>query len=173
MPGSAEPQVHEPGIRIYGSVVARLPDLLEKLLAAPAAKVSEHPPIPEAPGIYLFSEPGEAGGDGEKAIYVGQTRKLRSRLKNHTRLGGKNNEATFAFLLAKTDAEAGGIDTKQYREVLEQDKDFITHFDGAKSRVAEMQVRFILLDGPIERSLFEIYAAMALDTLVYNSFETH
>jgi hypothetical protein len=36
-----------------------------------------------------------------------------------------------------------------------------------------MQVRFILLDGPIERSLFEIYAAMALNTLVYNSFETH
>jgi len=173
MPGSTAPQVHEPGIRVYGSVVARLPDLLEKLLTAPAAKVSEHSLIPEAPGIYLFSEPDEAGGDGEKAIYVGQTRKLRSRLKNHTRLGGKNNKATFAFLLAKTDAEAGGIDTKQYREVLEQDKDFITHFDGAKSRVAEMQVRFILLDGPIERSLFEIYAAMALDTLVYNSFETH
>jgi hypothetical protein len=88
-------------------------------------------------------------------------------------LGGKNNQATFAFLLAKADAEAAGVDTKQYREVLEQDEDFIAHFDGAKSRVAEMQIRFILLDGPIERSLFEIYAAMALDTLVYNSFETH
>lgn len=104
---------------------------------------------------------------------VGQSRKLRSRLKNHTRLGSKNNEATFAFLVAKTDAEQAGVDTKRYREVLEQDKDFISHFDGAKSRVAEMQVRYLLLDGPSERSLFEIYAAMALDTLVYNSFETH
>jgi hypothetical protein len=143
----AKPKVHKPGVKIYDSVVAQLPDLLKELLAAPAAKVSEHPPIHEAPGIYLFSEPGGAGGGADKAIYVGQTRKLRSRLKNHTRLGGKNNQATFAFLLAKTDAEAAGVDTKQYREVLEQDEDFIAHFDGAKSRVAEMQVRFILLDG--------------------------
>jgi len=122
MPGSAAPQVHEAGVRVYESVVARLPDLLEELLGAPAAKVAEHPPIPEAPGIYLFSEASEAEGVGEKAIYVGQTRKLRSRLKNHTRLGGKNNQATFAFLLAKADAEAAGVDTKQYREVFEQDK---------------------------------------------------
>lgn len=86
--------------------MARLPGLLEELLAAPAAKVSDHPSIPEAPGIYLFSEPGEQGE--EKAVYVGQTRKLRLRLKNHTRLGGKNNQVTFAFLVAKTDAEAAG-----------------------------------------------------------------
>jgi hypothetical protein len=167
-----KPKVHRPGVKIYNSVAAQLPKLLKELLAAPAAKVSEHL-IPEEPGVYLFTEPGRVGGGGEKAIYVGQTRKLRSRLKNHTRLGGKHNQATFAFLLAKADAEAAGVNTRQYREILEQDKDFIAHFDGAKSRVAEMQVRFILLEDPIERSLFEIYAAMALDTLVYNSFETH
>lgn len=172
MDGIPTPEVHEPGVRIYESVVARLPGLLNELLAAPAAKVAKHPQIPEAPGIYLFSESGEAGG-AERAIYVGQTRKLRSRLKNHTRLGGRNNQATFAFLLAKTDAEAAGVDTKQYREVLELDEGFITHFEGAKVRVGEMLVRFIRLDGPIERTLFEVYAAMALDTLVYNSFETH
>jgi hypothetical protein len=167
------PEVHEQGIEVYDSVVTQLPGLLEELLAAPAARVSEHPLIPEAPGIYLFSESGDGEAAGEKAIYVGQSRKLRSRLKNHTRLGGKNNEATFAFLVAKTDADQAGVDIKRYRKILEQDEDFIAHFDGAKSRVAEMQVRYILIDGPIERSLFEIYAAMALDTLVYNSFETH
>jgi len=167
------PEVHEQGVKVYDSVVAQLPGLLEELLVAPAARVSEHPPIPEAPGIYLFSEAGYGEVVREKAIYVGQSRKLRSRLKNHTRLGGKNSVATFAFLVARTDAEQAGVDTKRYREILEQDEDFIAHFEAAKSRVAEMQVRFILLDGPIERSLFEIYAAMALDTLVYNSFETH
>lgn len=167
------PEVQGQGVKIYDSVVAQLPTLLEKLLATPAARVSEHPPIPEAPGIYLFSEPAHGDAVREKAIYVGQSRKLRSRLRNHTRLGGRNNEATFAFLVARTDAEQAGVDTKRYREILEQDEGFIAHFDAAKSRVAEMQVRFILLDGPIERSLFEIYAAMALDTLVYNSFETH
>jgi hypothetical protein len=83
MPSSPRPKVHKPGVKIYDSVVVQLPGLLKELLAAPAAKVSEHPPIPEAPGIYLFSEPGGAERGGEKAIYVGQTRKLRSRLKNH------------------------------------------------------------------------------------------
>jgi hypothetical protein len=166
------PEIHRAGIEIYNSVVARLPKLLEELLAAPAAKVSEQEQIPEAPGVYLFCEPA-SHGDSESPIYVGQTRVLRSRLKNHTRLGGKNNQATFAFLLAKSDAEAAGLNTKQYREALEKDEQFISHFDSAKVRVSEMQVRFILLDGPIERTLFEVYAALALDTLVYNSFETH
>ena len=166
------PEIHQAGVEIYDSVVARLPEFLEELLAAPAAKVSEHEQIPEAPGIYLFCEQASDGG-GEKAIYVGQTRVLRSRLKNHTRLGGKNNQATFAFLVAKSDAEAAGVNMKQYREALEEDEQFISHFDSAKARVSEMQVRFIRLDGPIERTLFEVYAALALDTLVYNSFETH
>ena len=165
------PEIHHAGVEIYDSIVARLPKLLKKLLAAPAAKVTEHEQLPDAPGIYLFSEPTPDGG--EKAIYVGQTRVLRSRLKNHTRLGGKNNQATFAFLVAKGDAKAAGVNMKQYREALEEDEQFIAHFDSAKARVSEMQVRFILLDNPIERTLFEVYAALALDTLVYNSFETH
>jgi hypothetical protein len=166
------PGINQAGVEIYDSVVAQLPTFLEELLAAPAARVSEHEQIPEAPGIYLFCESASNGGE-EKAIYVGQTRVLRSRLKNHIRLGGKNNQATFAFLLAKREAEAAGVNMKQYREALEEDEQFISHFDSAKARVSEMQVRFILLDGPIERTLFEVYAALALDTLVYNSFETH
>lgn len=36
-----------------------------------------------------------------------------------------------------------------------------------------MEVQFIELDGPIERTLFEIYAALVLETDEFNSFETH
>ncbi len=36
-----------------------------------------------------------------------------------------------------------------------------------------MNVRFIELGGAIERTLFEVYASLALNTLLYNSFETH
>jgi hypothetical protein len=53
------------------------------------------------------------------------------------------------------------------------DQKLVAHFDAAKARVADMDVRYILLDGPIERTIFEVYAALALDTLVFNSFETH
>ncbi len=36
-----------------------------------------------------------------------------------------------------------------------------------------MDVRFILMPDPIERTLFEVYAALHLGTERYNSFETH
>lgn len=159
-------EVHQEGVDLFDGVVSELPQLLAELQKAPGAKVSEHPQIPEEPGIYLFSE-------GDRALYVGQTRKLRQRLRNHTRLLGKNNQATFAFLVAKSEAEAAGLDTKKFRDQLESDQDFIEHFDAAKARVSQMTVRFLTIPGPIERSVFEMYAAMALDTMIFNSFETH
>lgn len=158
--------IHQPGVELYGKVVANLPGLLQQLLDAPKARVADHPKIPSAPGIYLFSEE-------DQPLYVGQTRKLRQRLRNHTDPLGKNNAATFAFLVAKTEAEKAGVDMAQYRKALEEDQQFVAHFDAAKHRVSEMDVRWIELAGPIERSLFEIYAAMALDTMIFNSFETH
>lgn len=159
-------QVHQPGIEVFAHLYSDLPQLLDRLLAASAAPVGDHPQIPLAPGVYLFSEL-------DHAIYVGQTRKLRNRLKNHTNPLGKNNQATFAFLLAKAEAEKAGVDTKQFRAQLEADQQFARHFQLAKLRVSEMDVRFIELAGPIERSVFEIYASLALDTLLFNSFETH
>lgn len=159
-------EVRDPGLQVFDSLVAELPDLLDGLLAAPAAKVADHQPIPKAAGIYLFSEL-------DQAIYVGQTRNLRQRLTNHTNPLGKNNQATFAFLVAKGESKRAGVDTTQYRAQLEADQEFAAHFDAAKLRVSEMDVRFIELSGPIERSVFEIYASLALDTLVFNSFETH
>jgi hypothetical protein len=157
---------HDPGLQVFESLVTELPNLLDRLLVAPAAKVADHDPIPEVAGIYLFSEL-------DHAIYVGQTRKLRQRLRNHTNPLGKNNQATFAFLVAKDEAARAGVDTDLFRAQLEADRKFAGHFKAAKLRVSEMDVRFIELAGPIERSVFEIYASLALDTLVFNSFETH
>lgn len=140
--------------------------LLTKLLAAPAAPLNGHEAVPRVPGIYLFSKHGEA-------LYVGQTRNLSARLKNHTNPLSKENQASFAFLAAKKEAESADIDTNRTRKVLEADEDFAEHFRQAKLSVSEMDVRFVELAGPVERTLFEIYAALALDTLLFNSFETH
>ena len=159
-------QSHQPGIDLFDHLVADLPQLLDRLLSATAAPVAEHEQIPNAPGIYLFSEL-------DHAIYVGQTRKLKQRLRNHTNPLAKNNQATFAFLVAKGEAEKAGVDTGRLRAQLEADQQFAQHFKVAKLRVSEMDVRFTPLAGPIERSVFEIYASLALDTLVFNSFETH
>jgi hypothetical protein len=128
--------------------------------------VADHPAVPDAPGIYLFS-------DGDIPIYVGQSRKLRTRLRQHTGAANRQNQASFAFNLAKREALAGSVDVKRSRAVLEADLDFVPRFDKARADVAAMNVQFIELADPIARTLFEVYAAIALDTVEFNSFETH
>ena len=66
-----------------------------------------------------------------------------------------------------------GPDLHGTREQRERDEDFAPRFLAAKARVAEMDVQFIVLDDSIERTLFEIHAALHLGTEEYNSFETH
>lgn len=46
-------------------------------------------------------------------------------------------------------------------------------FSEAKSRVSRMTVKFIEIDDPIIQTIFELYAALALETLEYNDFDTH
>ena len=139
--------------------------LLVELLAAPVAPRAEHRYIPKVAGVYLFSD--------QKPVYVGQTRNLNIRLRNHTGAKATENRASFAFLVGKVEAEAAGIDLNRTRKALEADPDFSEHFRKAKERVARMNVRWIELDDPVERTLFEMYAALALDTVAFNSFETH
>lgn len=154
------------GLRQFDETVAKMPRLLEALLDAPAHRVAEHPSVPNTPGIYLFSEKG-------KPVYVGQSRKLRQRLRHHTDLSSGQNSASFAFNIAKGTAGRAGLDIGRFRQVLEVDVDFAKHFNRAKQSVANMTVQFIELADPIERTMFEMYAALALSTSEFNSFETH
>lgn len=154
------------GIGQFGEAVERMPGLLEELVSAPKHTVAEHPAVPNVPGIYLFSE-------DERPIYVGQSRTLRQRLRDHTVLTSKQNKASFAFNIAKREAHQAGLDIARFREVLEADPDFAAHFAEAKARVAAMEVQFIELEDPIERTLFEVYASLALKTTEFNKFETH
>lgn len=158
--------ISETRVRRFDGAVERLRALLDELLSAPRHRVADHPAARDVPGIYLFSEK-------ETPVYVGQTRKLRTRLRQHTKLTAKQNQASFAFNIAKNDAEKAGIDVRRFRNLLEEDPEFISHFDDAKTKVAGMEVQFIELDDPIERTLFEVYAALALETEEFNKFETH
>lgn len=153
----------DPGrARHFDRVVERLPDRLDGLLAAPSYPREEHPPIPQAPGIYLFSEHGAP-------VYVGQTRNLRERLGEHTRPSSGREMATLAFRITIEDvgAAASGMTRKEI------ESRFAPLFRQAKERVSRMDIQFIGMDDPIERTVFEIYAALHLGTERYNSFETH
>jgi hypothetical protein len=75
--------------------------------------------------------------------------------------------------VAKREAAKAGVDIKQFRSVLEANPKFVPHFDAARASVAEMDVQFIEVPDPIVRTLFEVYAALVLDTVEFNSSETH
>ena len=150
----------------FQSVLSALPRWLDELMAAPASPRASHQPIPNGPGIYCFSENGQP-------LYVGQTRKLRTRLRQHTSPTASHYSATFAYRLAVEAAEQRGVPVNDTRGTLSIRADFAPLFTEAKNRVANMDVRFMVMRDPIERTIFEVYAALHLGTEHYNSFETH
>ncbi|MDA0256463.1 MAG: GIY-YIG nuclease family protein [Chloroflexi bacterium] len=150
----------------FEEVVARLSTRLQNLVEKPAAPRGSHSSVPNVPGIYLFSERG-------RPIYVGQTSDLRRRLGDHTRPSSGSESATLAFILATEMAKRRRIDAAGTRKQRLARPDFNAVFLEAKKRVAAMPVSFILMDDPIERTMFEMYAALHLGTERYNSFETH
>lgn len=149
------------------SLVDALRPKLNELLRAPHMKRADHADIPQKPGVYLFSK--EA-----RFLYVGQTRNIRGRLRCHTIPSSDRHTATFAFLIAKLCAAKAGVNTSVTAKDLESDDAFKPLFKVAKRRVSDMDVRFIEMCDPILRTVFEVYAAVALGTdLEYNNFETH
>jgi len=160
------PRLAEGGRRLFGELYARLPDLLDELLGCQPLGAGGAP-IPNAPGVYLFSR-------GSDALYIGQTRKLRQRMRNHRNPASGHNQASFAFLLAREAAsqQAPIIDLARPRAVLMADAAFAGLFEAAKSEVRAMTLRFVEIHDPVLRTLFEVYAAVSLGT-AYNDFETH
>jgi len=158
--------VSDAGVQQFAQAVEQMPALLARLRAAPKHPAAAHPVVPNAPGIYLFSH-------DSAPVYVGQSRKLRNRLRQHTGATNSHNQASFAFNLAKREAKKARVDIKRFRSALELDPTFAPYFDAARVEVARMNVQFIEVADPIVRTLFEVYAALALDTVEFNSFETH
>lgn len=155
------------GTALFEKTVARMPVLLGELTAVPPKTVGEHDgAIPDSPGVYLFSE-------GVTPMYVGQSRNLQQRLRQHTSVKSHENQAPFAFNIALKEAEEKQLELPRTRKATEADPAFKPLFQGALSRVAAMNVRFIEIEDPIMRTIFEIYASEALGTQRFNSFETH
>lgn len=156
----------EGGQALFHAMVDDLPKLLEQLASAPAKTATAHNGIPEKPGSYRFRE-------GVNPIYVGQTRNLRLRLRQHTSPSSREYQAALAWRIALREAAEAGHPVAGTRKDLEADAEFAEHFRAAKKRVSEMDVQFIELDDPVTRTVFEVYAARALGTDEFNSWETH
>lgn len=128
--------------------------------------VSDLKALPRLPGIYLFTEEG-------KHLYVGRSRKLRGRIRGHSKPASRTNQAHFAVHLAREsyEAEHGEQPQKPFRDHAA----FQQHFAAAKERIAAMEVRFVLTPTSSMDALqavLEIYVAVELQAR-YNDFATH
>jgi hypothetical protein len=118
-------------------------------------------------GIYLFSE-------GDLHLYVGRTNRLRQRLAGHCRPSSNHFSATFAFRIAReeTGLVKAAYSSEGSRANLVKDLTFGPAFVRAKTRLADMDLRFIEEADPIRQTLLEVYVAVTLKT-PYNDFDNH
>jgi len=149
----------------FNELVATMPGLLQSLQSQPFRTRKNLVGIPKQ-GVYVFYE-------NDKALYVGRSNRLKKRLQEHGRLSSTHNSAPFAFNLAKEKMQrAKEIPPYVRRKELEHAPGFDYAFFEAKNRVAEMKIRVMQIDDQVTQALFEIYAALALNT-PYNDFSTH
>ena len=109
-------------------------------------------------GLYIFIDPSLP--TNEQVIYTGISRIVVRRLNQHIKVGN-HNSASFAYKIAhKTTAHTGKrIELSQLHIQTEQ-----TYLKG-------LQVKFIEIQNPLERYIFEAYVAMHFNT-AFNTFET-
>lgn len=150
----------------FDALIGEMGPLLDQLTSAPAKPFRDQVSVPTSPGVYVFSE-------GPNPIYVGQSRNLRQRLRQHTSPKSHENQAPLAFNIALKDAAAQELALPKTRKQIEADAAFQPLFAAALGRVRDMDVRFIEIEDPVVRTVFEIYASRALETDEFNSWETH
>jgi predicted GIY-YIG superfamily endonuclease len=153
----------------FQEIINRFPGYMTELKKLPPVPTSELQNIPKR-GIYVFYE-------DNKPIYVGRSKNLRQRFRQHGQPSSDHHSATFAFMIAKQDAEKNGVKMKKNgknktRKELQDDDHFSPYFINAKKRVSDMQVQVIPMEDAIEQTLFEVYAALELNT-EYNKWDTH
>lgn len=141
-----------------------LAEKYEALMAMEPVHVAALPRgLPKA-GVYVFSEEADH-------LYVGRTRRLRTRLIEHSDL--RRTDAPFAFRLAR---EAVGKTVPSYRpsdsrKALLADPAFGQALAEAKARIRAMDIRYVEEQDPIPQTLLEIYVSVLTGSR-YNHFST-
>lgn len=126
----------------------------------PAALLQQVGKSRDFPGCYVLWE-------GKEPFYTGISRKVLCRLMQHVR-GRTHFDASLAYRMACNGKKHG----LRRGEAMAAPA-FNAQFEAAKKRITGMSVQFIEIDNPLERYLFEVYAAMELRTHQFNTFETH
>jgi predicted GIY-YIG superfamily endonuclease len=151
----------------FRAYVESLHPAFERLIAMRPLSIGTLPKDAPSCCIYLFSEHG-------KHLYVGRTKHLRQRLRQHSIPAAQHNQAVFAFRLAR---EITGRLTPTYsgdgcRKALTENEEFSMAFSRAKERIRNMELRYVEETDALRQALLEIYVSIVLRT-PYNDFDTH
>jgi hypothetical protein len=151
----------------FARFVETLEPKFQSLIAMKAVRYAGLPSQMPERGIYLFSE-------GTNHLYVGRTNRIRRRLAGHCRPSSTHFSATFAFRVARkeTGLLKATYTKKGSRAELVRDPVFGPVFQAAKTRLANMDLRFVEEDDPVRQALLEIYVAVVLKT-PFNDFDNH
>ena len=137
----------------------------ELLEMQPVTTASDIPSNTPTGGVYLFSE-------GEKHLYAGRT-KLRISVRVRNQFGRNPNAASFPWLIARrTTGRQATYRRGESRAVLLEEPDFRKAYEDARTRIRNMDVRYVSEPDPVRQTLLEIYVAVATDA-EYNDFDTH
>ena len=158
-------------------MVKKMPEYLKELKACEPFTPNERgylrrngELLPKTKGVYCFYE-------GDEPLYVGRTGNINDRMLDHRQPANGRDLATFAFNIAKEEFEkrspaenVNGLSGKE----LSDNPTFDILFKEAKERVRKMSVRFVEIQDPIERTIFELCAHIELGAPPqFNNFGNH
>ncbi|MCW0159669.1 GIY-YIG nuclease family protein [Burkholderia pseudomallei] len=112
------------------------------------------------PGCYVFV-------DIDRPVYVGISRNVVKRLVQHLNFES-HYSASLVYRMASED-----FPHEMKRDQAMKDDQFRRVFLTAQGRLREMSVAYVEIDNDLELYLFEVLAAMRLDTDTWNTFRTH
>jgi len=118
-------------------------------------------------GCYVIMQKG-------RPMYVGISRGVVSRLRQHCN-GTSHFSATLAYSVAKRklSQSSAGKTHGVTRDAAMKDATVREAFDAARQLLRDGSVAFIEISNAVELHLFEVYAALELDTGEWNTFRTH
>ena len=144
-------------------IVAHLEDMSDahiaakKYTAALREKAGKRASKHEFAGVYVFIA-------NDRPFYVGITRTIYRRIQSHVRRADHNSASLFLSIVRRVVPHTGSRRTLDLKS--EQARSI-------QRWLQSSSVAILPLACPVERYALELYAAMALKTGLWNTFETH
>ena len=141
----------------FRDAVQRMSSLFDQLMACDLLEMKARSDWKGMHAIYVFYD-----ADGN-ACHTGRTRNLQGRIRAHR--ANSHHSASFAFKRAREALDRKATYRPEgSRAALMEDAEFKAEFDRQRGEIGAMKLRFVEIECPIEQHLFELYAALRLET---------